>query len=506
MILGNPVLPSSLDAHPPCVIGLDLGTGGVRALIVTAKGDVLARSSVSIDTVADRSDGHHEQDPQTWWTATRAAIHQVLKEYRQGGGQNARIRALSVDGTSGTVVGLDLNGAPCTRAMMYNDSRAWEQAQALNDWSGGKGTFNASWSLSKMLWLEQNEPDSFAKTHVFAHQADFINSQLTGVAGWTDASNALKSGFDLQSQSWPPWLASKSGIHSKLPKVRASGTPLATLSLDRANELGLPHDLQVIAGATDGTTAFLASGATQLGDDNVTLGTTLVFKRLAPEDCIDPAGLVYSHRLPDQLNSQGKQEPRWLPGAASNVGAEWITQQHPSGDLARLDAQAAAHLPCKLLAYPLARQGERFPFAAPDARGFLDGPHDDEAVSFAARLQGVALTERLGFQVFDTLRPTPHTGSPVYATGGGSRSDIWMQLRADVTQRTYHRPRHPESAFGSAILAAANTIHSCLWDALGNMIQRSHSFDPNPVHKSAFDDLYGRFIQTLEERGYLQSQ
>jgi sugar (pentulose or hexulose) kinase len=479
-------------------------------VIVSVEGEVAAMHSV--DLVAGGSgqrlatDVEHEQDPSDWWDAARRALLGVMAEFEERGGVTEALQAIAIDGTSGTVVGVDASGAACTPALMYNDGRAHEEALELSDWAQQASSdvpVRASWSLAKMLWLERHEPRGFDKTRCFAHQADYIASRLTGTVGWTDASNALKSGYDLRARTWPDWLDDRSGIRGKLPEVVEPGTVRGRVRDDVARDLQLPLGLKVVAGATDGTAAFLASGAARVGDDNTTLGTTLVFKRLADHAPADPSGLVYSHRLPDHADAQGVQRERWLPGAASNVGGEWIREGHSGADLAQLDSAAEPLLPSAFLAYPLVGKGERFPFLTPSALGFCDAPTDQAALSFAARLQGVAFVERLAYEVLDRVTGQEAPGD-VFATGGGSASDVWMQLRADVTGRTLHRPQCHESAFGSAILAAANTVHDGLWDAMGRMLVIERSFHPDALRGPKYDESYGAFRRRLEQEGYLQ--
>lgn len=495
----------------PCVIGLDLGTGGARVVVATAEGEVVALHSVDFAPGAGArraaSGVEHEQDPHLWWEAARRALVGAVAEFEARGGLTETLQAISIDGTSGTVVGVDESGAACTPALMYNDGRAHEEALELSDWANQASAgapVRASWSLAKMLWLERHERSSFDKTRCFTHQADYIASRLTGTVGWTDSSNALKSGFDLRTRAWPDWLGDGSGIRGKLPEVVEPGTVRGRVIDSVARELRLPLGLKVVAGATDGTAAFLASGASRVGDDNTTLGTTLVFKRLADHAPSDPSGLVYSHRLPDHADAQGIHHERWLPGAASNVGGEWIREGHPGADLAQLDSAAEPLLPTESLAYPLVGKGERFPFQTSAALGFCDVPEGEDAQGFAARLQGVAFVERLAYEALDRVTGQSAHGD-VFATGGGSASDLWMQVRADVTGRTLHRPQCHESAFGSAILAAANTIHDGLWDAMGRMLVIERSFHPDSLRGPTYDGLFGAFRHRLEQQGYLEN-
>jgi sugar (pentulose or hexulose) kinase len=227
------------------------------------------------------------------------------------------------------------------------------------------------------------------------------------------------------------------------------------------------------------------------GDYNTTLGTTLVFKGISSNPCCHPQGLIYSHKLPGGY---------WLPGAASNTGGEWIEAFFRGADLKLLDAQAAALLPVACLVYPLARQGERFPFLAPEAEGFRVSEPADQTELYAACLQGTALVERLAYQVLDQTAGV--SGGQVYSTGGGSSSQVWMQCRADATGRVLHRPACSESAFGSAVLAAAGFRNTVVWQVVEEMVRQEHSFAPDPSKAAMYEDLSVRFAAELAKRGY----
>jgi sugar (pentulose or hexulose) kinase len=376
---------------------------------------------------------------------------------------------------------------------MYNDGRAEVEARELSELEGAPA-ISASFSLAKISWLARHEPAAFAATDCFAHQADFLLARLSGARGVSDWSNALKSGFDAAAQSWGAWLDRLPELRARLPRVVAPGTPVAPLLPALAVELGLSSEVRVVAGCTDGTAGFLASGASQVGEDNTTLGTTLVFKRVASRRVEDPSGALYCHALPGGL---------WLPGAASNVGADWIRQEFAGADLSELDRAAEALLPSRALAYPSRARGERFPFQSSSSEGF--GPEPSGSVErFAANLQGTAFVERLAYEVLDRATGLPARGA-VFCTGGASRSDVWTQLRADVVGRSLQRPACSESALGVALLAAVGCgLFPDLSSAGRQMVRIESTFHPNPARQRALEPLYQRFCAELERRGYLE--
>ena len=363
-------------------------------------------------------------------------------------------------------------------------------AQSWCDRTGYR--FDSSFALAKILWLARREEAHFAQCARFLHQADFVVGHLTGDFGVTDYCNALKTGYDLTRNEWPDWMARLPGVPERLPRIVAPGTPIGAVSAVAASMSGLPAGLMVVAGATDGVAAAVATGLRTVGDYNTSLGTTLVFKGVSARSARHPQGLVYSHKLPG-----GK----WLPGAASNVGAAWMRAWFPDASPAELDRAATAYLPCRIAAYPLVGQGERFPFSSAAAQRFAAPEPANQYEAFAAFLTGTALVERLSYEVLDSVCDT--AGGAVYSTGGGSNSDVWMQCRADVTGRIVHRPRVHESAFGSAVLAAAGTLFPSLDDAGTAMTHVARTYLPTASTNAHYAELYERFRHELARRGYL---
>lgn len=479
-------------------VGIDVGTTGVRACAVSNDGEVLAEGAAPIPSQQQSSSAKHthEQEPRAWWKAVCEACGRLLENLDRTRIKREQIRTVCVDGTSGTLVCLDRNGEPCRAAIMYNDRRGALQAETLNalaaDYCRTLGyRFAPSFALVKALWLQENEPECFEQTARFAHQADFVVERLTDRPAVTDYSNALKTGYDILTEKWPEWMGQLSGIRERLPQVVAPGAPVGVISTAAARETGLPPKTRGVAGATDGVAACMASGANRPGDVNVTLGTTLVFKAITTQICTHPEGLIYSHKLPENL---------WLPGAASNTGAEWTTALFPNQDYRDLDRLAADRLPSPSIAYPLVRAGERFPFRSDQAEQFFLPEPRDLLDKYAACLQGVALLERLAYEVIESV--AGESSESVFSTGTACSSDVWMQLRANATGKSYHRPEHADSAFGSAIFAAAEYFGG-LAAAARRLVRIERVFHPDPAVRGFYERLYATYCDELRKRGYL---
>src|SRR5947209_5683003 len=184
------------------VIGVDMGTQGARAIAVTADGTVVARGEEALpaDMLRVSPDGIFEQDAEEWWRVTCIALTKVGQELRGAGINPDAVAALCVSGTSGTFVPLDASYRPLRPALMYSDGRAFAEVatcnEALADLTIKLGyRFNASFALPKLLWQRKHETDTWARTRLVAHQADYLVGKLTSRWGVSDYTNSLKTGY-----------------------------------------------------------------------------------------------------------------------------------------------------------------------------------------------------------------------------------------------------------------------------------------------------------------------
>ena len=454
-------------------LGCDLGTGGVRVVAVDDAGAVLGRGERPLESRRP-GDGRHEQDPDRWWPAFAAATRDALAAV-----SGDRVGGLAVCGTSGTIVLVDGDGAPLSPALMYDDARAAAQAARIGA--------PASWALPKLLWLLEHHPDLAGRARV-AHQPDVITRRLAGHPVAADSSHALKTGYDLAVEAWPAAVRDLLAP-AALPDVVRPGTRLSRVGAAAAAETGLAPGTPIFAGMTDGCAAQIATGALRPGDWSAVLGTTLVLKGVATAPLTDPAGVIYNHRAPDG---------EWLPGGASSCGAGALVAAFPGRDLDRLTVAAAPHQATALLTYPLVGRGERFPFAAPDAEGFVLGTGSD-GERFAGLLQGLAFVERLCFDVLDRLGAP--TGGELTLTGRAAANRPLCQLRADALGRPVRRALHGDSAFGMAVLAAAGG-HRLAEVAL-RMAAPGERFDPDPARTEPLLARYVDWVGELRRRGWL---
>lgn len=459
-------------------------------MAVSETGHILGQSS---QPLTSRHEGpRHEQDPEEWWRAIVHVCRAALVDLPA-----SSVRGLAVDGTSGTVLLVNRSGKALTPGIMYDDMRAKDEARRTNEagaavWASLGYRMQPSWALPKLLWLLR-EHSSVAPGARLAHQNDFINRRFSGHEVPSDSSNTLKTGYDLIREAWPREVLDALGVPDQvLPAVVRSGTQLGTVCAGAAEMTGIPAGTPIIAGMTDGCAAQIGAGALEIGSWNSVLGTTLVLKGVTRELIRDPAGVVYSHRSPDG---------NWLPGGASSTGAAVLAKQFAGRNLDKLSAQAAEREPASIIAYPLASRGERFPFVAPDAEGFLLGNPGDEIDLYAALLQGVAFIERLCFDYLDMLGAP--TGGELSLTGGAARSRYWCQLRADILKRAVRLPENAEPALGMAILAAS--VGRRVSDVAKEMVRVRAVIEPRLDRIARFHESYLRLVEELARRGWVQS-
>jgi sugar (pentulose or hexulose) kinase len=484
-------VPGPEPVDGPLWLGVDLGTQGVRAVLVDGGGAVLGSGTAPLHRDV-RVGERHEQDPAEWWSATCAATRAAL-----AGRAGRPVGAVSIDSTSGTLVVQDADGRPAGPGLMYDDRRASAGTDRVQDagadlWSALGYRMQPSWALPKVAQLA----NEVRPGHRFAHQSDHVGARLAGHPVATDWTNALKTGYDLLAGSWPEAVLARLGVDpALLPPVVAPGERVAVVSAAGAEASGIPAGTPIVAGMTDGCAAQVATAALAPGDWCSALGTTLVLKGSTRGLLHDPTGAVYCHRNPDG---------GWLPGGASSTGAGVLVRVLAGADLDELTRRVRDRGVPAGATYPLAGRGERFPFVADDAEGFdVGGPVDpDAATRFQRVAHGVAYVERLAFDVLAGLGAD--VGGPLVATGGTSRNDWWNRLRADVLQRPVAVPEQSGSAFGSAVLAAAPPGR--LAETARAMVRMRRRFEPDPGRAAELTEGYERLVTELENRGWLHGR
>jgi sugar (pentulose or hexulose) kinase len=472
----------------PIVLGVDVGTSGVRALAVTAEGEVLAEAHAALADLPVAAPAH-EQDANAWWLSFCRMLY-ALRARAKAGERWRDIEGIAVTSTSGSLVLADAHGEPVRPAMLYDDGRAAGVAREFSrQLPSGQAQLNASFSLAKALWVRQEEPAVWARASYVLHPADWLTAKLTRRWGVSDYSNALKLGYDLETSDWSAAMDLSGLPASMLPEVVAPGCQVGVVSPQASGETGLSAGVPVLAGASDGMASLIGSGASEPGHANTTLGTTLVWKVLSTtQPQLGPG--MYCHYHPGKL---------WAPGAASNTGPGSL--QGDSSSLAELDRLAATYLPTSTQCYLLAGRGERFPFLHPKAEPFFEGEPGSRGKRHAAQLQSLACVERWGYERLEAAGVA--VGRQVYSAGGAAASAVLSQLRANVLNRAVVRCEHPSASFGAAVLAAGTALFGGdLIAAIRAMTRIAESYSPQPEADGKFEKAYQLFRAACARHGF----
>ncbi len=459
-------------------LGIDVGTQGVRCAAVDAKGKVYAQTEKSFAVInASKEEGRREQFPEDWWEALKASLGELFRSVRP-----EEIGAVSLDGTSGTVVVLDENYRVLCPALMYNDARSKKEAEELvpiaREHEKKMGyTFNSSYALPKIKWCIAHG----IKAAHFVNETDYIIGKLSGEYGVTDYSNALKMGYDLVDMCWGSYI-SEYGVDSKtLPSVVKNGTFIATVNRSAAKETGLIEGTRIYAGTTDGIASSLAAGLSKPGDWASVLGTTLVIKGITEKIIRNESGTVYSHRHP---------EGWWMPGGASNAGGVYLNSVFGKEHFEEYNSKMHSVIPTGGLCYPFNGVGERFPFYAPDMIPF-NNVSDDPLRHYAAAMEGVGYVERMIYEVLE--KGGAEVSKSLYTVGGGCKSPEWLEIRASILGRELKVPQHADASVGAAMIAAAGAEFGKLSEAVRSMCVIETSVAPNEKYTERYSEIYREF-------------
>ncbi len=421
-------------------IGVDLGTSACRVAVIDESGQVQHLSCTELPEPSNNG-SHCEQSPDDWWRACQQTLTDALSHV-----DKSKVARIAVDGTSSTLLLCDKQGHVASPALMYRDQRAHTQAEHLASIAPDTtAVHSASSGLAKLLWFKDN--GYLTEGLIALHQADWISGQLQGQFQTTDENNALKLGYDVINRRWPDWLTACHLPPHCLPEVVPTGRSLGNIDPIIAEQLGLPSICQVIAGTTDSTASFIASGAKAVGDAVTVLGSSLVVKILSDKPLFKPEMGVYSHRLGDH----------WLVGGASNTGGAVLKHYFSIEQIEVLSRDMNPTKPTQLNYTPLLGTGERFPTNNKDLQANFEPRPENDVDFLQAIFESMAKIELHAYEVLTELG-TPRPKS-IRTCGGGAKNKAWQTIRQQMLRYPFLASDHDEAAIGTAILAASIQIH-----------------------------------------------
>ena len=439
-------------------LGIDVGTGGTRAILIDRSGAVLASHSANHAPIASAHIGWAEQDPNDWWRAAQEAIEGVLK-LAQSTGDTAAVEAVGLTGQMHGCVMLDAAGQVLRPALIWADQRTQPQCDWITEKVGYSRLIDLvanpalpNFTLTKLLWVRDYQPEIFAKiAHVLCPK-DYVRFKLTGeyAMDMQEASGTLL--LDVAHRRWSEELAGLCGIPmSWLPKLYEGPEICARISNDGAQATGLKEGTPVAAGAGDQGAGAVGMGILTPGSVSATIGTSGVVFASTAEPTHDAKGRLHTfcHAAPGLWHVMGVTN-------GAGLSFRWLKDTFmPINSYDELTALATGVPPASdgLLWAPYLF-GERTPHLDPNARAAFVGitASTTRAHFIRAVLEGVA------FSLQDTFTLFAELGIPVEKIrlgGGGARGPLWRQIQADVYNHPVELLEAEEGgAFGAALLAA----------------------------------------------------
>lgn len=473
-------------------IGIDLGTSAVKLLLVDGEGRIWNSVSRSYPISYPRP-GWAEQDPEDWWRETVTGLRELTDGFDKG-----EIAGIGAGGQMHGLVALDEKDRVIRPAILWNDGRAAEEVDYLNEVVGretlSRRTANiafAGFTAPKLLWMRKHEPEAFGRICRIMLPKDYINYRLTGVhcTDYSDASGMLL--LDVEHKCWSREMLELCGIsEEQMPRLFESSQRVGYLKPELAGELGLPEDVTVVAGAGDNAAAAVGTGTVGDGKCNLSLGTSGTIFISSDRFGVDGSNALHAFAHADgSYHLMGCM----LSAASCN---QWLCGKilHNEDYAAEQRAITEEKLGCDPVYFLPYLMGERSPINDTDARGVFVGMSMDttRADLVQAVLEGVAFAIRDSFEVAGKLG-LQITRSNI--CGGGAKSPLWKKIFANVlgipldTVQTEEGP-----GYGGAMLAmvgcgAFESVRACA----AKLVRMAETTEPDPELTARYEARYQQF-------------
>ncbi|MCL2089474.1 MAG: xylulokinase [Oscillospiraceae bacterium] len=472
-------------------LGIDIGTSSVKILAADRDCKEIVTESRDYNVYYPR-ENWVEQDACDWWEGTKDAIKALA-----GRIDISKVRSVSFSGQMHGMVALDGEGNPLRRAVLWCDGRTEVENNYLNNDIGrerlteytGNQSF-CGFTAPKILWLRNNEPENYNKAKMYLLPKDYIIYRMSGkyATDVSDASGTLY--FDVAKRCWSKPMLDILGItEDQLPAVYESYEVVGNIDPDVADQLGLSHDVKIVAGAGDQAAAAVGVGATNAGVASASLGTSGV---------IFVSSDRYSADSENRLHSFAHANGRWhqmgviLSAALSQKW--WIKQILGSQYDPALDEAEKSPAGSNNLLFAPYLNGERTPHNDPNVRGAFIGLSSTTSQGDMTRamLEGVAFALR---DTYEILREMGIDFQTVRLSGGGTKAPLWIQIIADVLGKTAEIIETNEgSALGAAILAMVGAgEYPTVDSACENNIKVSKRVEPIQENIPVYDRQYAKF-------------
>ncbi len=492
------------------ILAYDLGTGGCKASLYDASGKSLASVFHAYDTYYPHA-SWHEQRPQDWWNAVVSSTRALLDSSRA---EAESIRCFALSGQSLAVVPLDRAGNLLREYVpIWSDTRPAEQAQRFfegvnpDEWylTTGNGFSRETYSVFKIMWFREHEPEMFARTARIVGSKDYINFRLTGQL-FTDHSYASGSGvYNLKERLYDERFLAASGLPGDLfPPILESTASLGQLSAAAAQELGLPRSVEVFCGGVDNSCMALGAGNFREGAIYLSLGSSawLAVSSAKPVVDLGVKPFVFAHVIPHMTTSATSifaagSSLRWLRDNVFASYSERARQEQRDAYDLMVEAAMRSPIGANRLFFNPSLAGGSAAYPNPHIRGAFLGlelRHTQDDL-IRAVLEGIAFDLCI---MYRKLAKLVELEDLILMVGGGSKSQAWRQIFANVFNKPFARANVGQDAasLGAAAVAA---VGSGLWpdfNAVKDVITHQEINMPDAQAVTAYERLLAVYEQT----------
>ena len=478
-------------------LGIDIGTGGSRAILISEIGEIIASATVEHIPFASPQIGWAEQDPRDWWRACVEAIRTVLATEHI---KAEEIGAVSFSGQMHGSVLLDESDEVLRPALIWCDQRTEKQCVEITEKIGAERLIKlvcnpavTGFTLPKLLWVRENEPEIWKQVKTVLLPKDYVRLRLSGdkASDVADSSGTLL--FDVQKRDWSvEMLAAMEIDRSLMPNVFESIEITGKVSTIGAQETGLLEGTLVVAGAGDNAAGALGMGIVHSGMVSATIGTSGVVFVVTEKPLLDPKGRIHTlcHAIPNRWHNTGVTQ-------GAGLSLKWYRDNFGfSGESYNDLMEIAAKVPAgsEGLLWTPYLMGERTPHLDPHARASLVGLTASHTRAHVVRaiLEGVAFSLRDSLEIFEELKAPI---ANIRLGGGGAKSELWRQIQADIYGNTVETMRAEEgAAYGAAILAG---VGGGAWksvdEACNSTIQTAQTIEPDADNVKLYNRQYKNF-------------
>ena len=487
--------------NDPCVFGVAAATESLRVGVFDLEGHPMAFASTAYETRFPHP-GWAEQDPRDWWQALGQSVRRAVE---QAGVDSRQIAAMAVDTTCCSVVALDGSGEPLRPCLIWMDLRSAPQTEkvvatgdvALRVNSDGRGPVSAEWMVPKALWIKQNEPEIFERAAVVCEYQDYVNYLLTGrwVASITNVS--ARWHYNRARGGVPETLLEGLGLSDLAAKWPAEvvdlGQVVGGLTARAAEHLALPKGLPVVQGGADAFVGMVGLGVVRPGSLAFITGSSHLQLGISAVP-FHGTGIwgTYSDALLPGLHV--------VEGGQTSTGSvvNWLKNLFGHSDYEDLN-RSAAELPPGSEGVIVQEhfQGNRTPHTDPGSRGAIHGLSlkHGRGHLFRATIEGIAFGSEL---ILETMRTNGFEPERIVVAGGATRSDLWLQIHADVSNLPLTLTEVADAPLlGCAVLASVGAgLHEDILTASDRMVKVARVIGPDDATHSIYRPFYEAYKAT----------